>query len=124
MRCMVACGGHAPIANRWEFEFEKGSQISNSSIIQVGTRIQTKSQILKRGGKFEFKFRRELAHVGKRHQGWEEDTKVYKRNLSLTLMGLESVPNFCNKQTLVCREVQGHLTFLCNTSWELFSYKN
>ena len=48
MRCMVAYGGHALVANKWEFEFEKGSHISNSSIIQVGTIIQTKSQILKR----------------------------------------------------------------------------
>ena len=84
---MVVYGGHAPVASRWEFEFEKRSQISNSSIIQVGTRIQTKSQILKRGGRFEFKIRRELAPVGKGHQAWEEDTKVYKRNLSLTLRG-------------------------------------
>ena len=67
---------------------------------------------------------RELATVGKRHQGWEEDTKAYKRNWPVTLRGLERVPNFCNKQTLVCREVQGHLIILCNTSWELFSCKN
>ena len=32
MRCMVAYGGHAPVANKWEFEFEKGSQISNSRL--------------------------------------------------------------------------------------------
>ena len=27
MRGMVAFGGHTPVANRCEFEFEKGSQI-------------------------------------------------------------------------------------------------
>ena len=32
MRCMVAYGGHAPIANRCEFEFEKESHISNSKL--------------------------------------------------------------------------------------------
>ena len=32
MRCMVAYGGHAPVANRCEFEFEKGSHISNSGL--------------------------------------------------------------------------------------------
>ena len=66
---------------------------------------------------------RELAHVGKRHQSWEEDTKVYKRILTLILMGLESVHNFYNRQTLACREVQGQLIILCNTSWELFPVK-
>ena len=35
-RCMVAYGGHAPTANRCEFEFENESQISNSNITQVG----------------------------------------------------------------------------------------
>ena len=32
MRGMVAFGGHAPVANRCEFEFEKGGQISNSKL--------------------------------------------------------------------------------------------
>ena len=32
---MVVYGGHAPIANRCEFEFENESQISNSNITQV-----------------------------------------------------------------------------------------
>ena len=39
IRCMVAYGGHAPIANRCEFEFENESQISNSNITQVGARF-------------------------------------------------------------------------------------
>ena len=39
IRCMVAYRGHAPIANRCEFEFENESQISNSNIAQVGARF-------------------------------------------------------------------------------------
>ena len=77
MRCMVAYGRHAPIANRWEFEFAKGSQISNSNIIQVGTIIQTKSQILKRGGRFEFKLKEGIGTF------WEETLRLGIRHQSL-----------------------------------------
>ena len=38
-RCMVAYGGHAPMAKWCEFEFENESQISNSNITQVGARF-------------------------------------------------------------------------------------
>ena len=38
-RCMVAYGGHAPIANGCEFEFENESQLSNSNITHVGARF-------------------------------------------------------------------------------------
>ena len=38
-RCVVAYGGHAPMAKWSEFEFEKESQISNSNITHVGARF-------------------------------------------------------------------------------------
>ena len=69
---MVAYGGHAPIANRCEFEFENESQISNSNITQVGAR---------------FEYGRQIRIQTNEGIGtcWEEsprlaiDTKVYKR---------------------------------------------
>ena len=39
MRCMVAYGGHAPVENRCEFEFDNEIQISNSNTTQVGARF-------------------------------------------------------------------------------------
>ena len=72
MRCMVAYGGHAPVANTCEFEFENESQISNSNIIQVGARFR------KWEADSNSNSMRELALVGKSHQSWEETPKSIK----------------------------------------------
>ena len=65
MRRMVAYGGHAPVANRCEFEFEKESHISNS---RLEPEFKLRARFWKREADLNSNSRRELAPVGKRHQ--------------------------------------------------------